>query len=269
MWRRVEAVGGFLYRHRTKVAAGALTLAAIGVCTVVYLSTASDKREDASMLEDSSGEEDNNKRTKIPSNLSNSDKASQMVRRLGRIHEQYEQSLQVFVPTLHLKIVNVVDVSSTIRRIKELRATRLDVTGESEDHLWEEIKVSSFALVLVSGYMLCVVSVLLRVQLHMIDNPAYRTKVSARDDSIGKQLIEGTYAHLFDHGIEALYLKLRPIVAEKLVDWRVRDKLNTEYSELVRMLSEMRSGCEESSHGLSALLKTLLIRELYVFPYVS
>ena len=64
---------------------------------------------------------------------------------MARIHEQFEQTLLLSVPTLHIKVVSVVDVNSTIAKIKELRASRPE-SSVDEDELWDEIKVNTFAL---------------------------------------------------------------------------------------------------------------------------
>ena len=177
---------------------------------------------------------------------------------MARIHEQFEQTLQLFVPTLHIKVVSVVDVSSTIARIKELRASRPE-SGVDEEALWEEIKVNTFALVLVCAYSLCALSVLLKIQLHIIASSNVASAPSPSDGSEGKRVFEGTYAFFYDKGIEALYLRLLPIVRDKLSSWRVKEKLGVDYAELVRVLADMRRELEECEGGLGHVLPSILI----------
>ena len=215
MWSRLEEVGGFLYRHRRKVAAGAVAVVAIGACAALYFSLGS-KDETLSApqtIEDAARREE--------SASARRSTLSQQLRRVARIHEQFEQTLQLFVPTLHIKVVSVVDVNSTIAKIKELRASRPE-SSVDEDELWEEIKVNTFALVLVCAYSLCTLSVLLKIQLHIIAGSNFASQLTTSDGSNGRKVIEGTYAHFYDKGVEALYHRLPPIVRDKLVSWKVR-----------------------------------------------
>lgn len=251
MWRRLEEAGSFLYRHRRSVA-GALVLGAAGVSLVLYLSRKEDPQSVEQTLEAEGRREDLRRESRRSS-------LSQRLRRQVDIQDQLERTLQVFIPTLHLKAMSVVDVSSTIARIKELRASRPE-PGSDEEELWEDVKVSAFVLVLVAAYLLSVVTVLLKVQLHIVSSSRLASSMSSGDGSVGK-LVEHTYATLFGRGVELLHELAQPIVRKRLEGWRVKEKLSVEYSELVRMLADMRGELETAGGGLGQLLSKMLIRK--------
>ena len=62
-------------------------------------------------------------------------------------------------------------------------------------------------------------------------------------------------------GVEALYLRLQSIVRDKLVAWKVREKLGVDYAELVGVLADMRRELEECEGGLRHILPAILIRK--------
>ena len=61
--------------------------------------------------------------------------------------------------------------------------------------------------------------------------------------------------------MEALYHRLPPIVRDKLVAWKVREKLGVDYPELVRAPADMRRELEECEGGLRRILPAILIRK--------
>ena len=112
-------------------------------------------------------------------------KPGQRSRMLLRIRKQFDIAIKQFLPTVRLKIATAVDVSSAIRQIKELRSIKNNhennngsssgtmkngqhIASMNEALLWEEVKVSSLTLLYLSAYMVSAVTVLLRVQLHIL-----------------------------------------------------------------------------------------------------
>lgn len=88
---------------------------------------------------------------------------------LLRIRRQYDNSCHHFIPTLRRKILDTVDISATVRKLKELRATAgINISGSAEQELWDEIKISSLSLFFVAIYMVSALCTLLRVQLHVL-----------------------------------------------------------------------------------------------------
>ena len=263
----LEEWGKFLYQHRGKVVA----VAAVGVAIGVYfsfqnnslLSTRQLEEEEVSLEETSSSS--SRKQVKKPQSL------AEQMRRVARIQDEFERTLQIFLPTLHIKVVSIVDVGSTILRIKELRRGKRpeeEAEGGAEEELWEEIKVSSFVMVFVAAYSLCILSVLLRIQLYMISSTqeSGETVRAGGAAGLGASMIEGTYQHFFEQGIDRLFLLVQPIVREKLRDWRVKDRLQVHQTDLFKVLLEIRGSFEDES--FPAHLKAILLRTSSSFLFI-
>lgn len=97
------------------------------------------------------------------------ERTGQRPRLLLRIRRQYDTSCRHFLPTLKKKIHETVDISATVKKIKELRASgRSENAEEAEQALWDDIKISSFTLLFAGVYMTAAVCTLLRVQLYVL-----------------------------------------------------------------------------------------------------
>ena len=189
------------------------------------------------------------------------------------------------------------DVSSAIRKIKELRASlnNGNGNGNNEDYddsyimteavLWDEIKISSLTLLFVSAYMVSAVTVLLRVQLHILgksmesvldSQSTSSTSVgnsdsdTVKEDDVFKILIEGTYRHIFGHGLQALSDYIRPRVVECFQDWSVKEMLTVGYVELMGVMTQVHRNIERDSISLA---KMIMLRKscfflFYLFIYL-
>ena len=62
---------------------------------------------------------------------------------LQQVRKQFDNYAKHFLPTLKIKIAEVVDISNAVRKIKEIRAnTQTSDSQDVEAKLWDEIKVS-------------------------------------------------------------------------------------------------------------------------------
>jgi Peroxin-3 len=266
----------YLWKNRNKIAVGgAVCVAGFALYCCYSMSKSSTQAEDEKYL------------------MSEVRRESQIQKRPGdrsrmllRIRKQFDFAIRQFLPTMRAKILEVVDVSSAIRKIKELRAVNSDSDLGDDDNgalvmteamLWDEIKVSSLTLLYVSAYMVSAVTILLRIQLHILGKSMESVVGSqssdegeknnfGADDDVFKILIEGTYKHIFGSGLQALSDYVRPRVAECFADWTVRDKLNVSYEELVRVLTEVHRNIERDS---TSLPKMIMLRKYPPPPYHS
>lgn len=243
MLRRVEEVFGFIHRNRAKVAVGTAAAVTIGVCAAVaYLAynTSSNETDIPVMENILNDKEDDDGNIKKKSTLrktksSQSNGLGKHVIRLVRINEEYETTLNKFIPILHLKIVNIVDMSGTIKQLRSGRSG--DMTSNdstviaTEDDLWDEIKVASFSLVYITAYALCALTILLRIHIHLFSAAAM-----VHHDGSGQldlnRLLELTYSHFFESGIQHLLDAVQPIIRERLSVWKVKDKLKVHFTLL-------------------------------------
>jgi hypothetical protein len=131
--------------------------------------------------------------------------------------------------------------------------------------LWEEIKISSFTILFVTSYMLCAITTLLKLQLHILGRSVYKTNPSISssapssssstsqddlndelpiDSETFRDLIEGTYKQLFGNGIRTFSVLVKERISKELATWTVSSKLNVEYPELLHVLSNVRKNIE-------------------------
>jgi Peroxin-3 len=271
MWRRIEEAAVFVQKHRHRVAIGAAAVVAVVVCSAVYYSLSSSNTIEA---EDGSKTDRELLAEVVPSrSTSNAVSSSQgatpsrpslgqHVLLLVKINEEFEMTLEKFIPVLHLKIITIVDITGTIGRIKQLRPNRNNDDGDdnsdtlhTEEQLWEEVKIASFTLVFVTAYAMCSLSLLIRANIHLF--AANMSSIVTSPSTI----LEMAYSHVFDDGLQQLYNIVLPIVTQRLSAWRVKEKLKLEYSELVRMMNEIRNSIEGT--GMTQLLHLILISSSY------
>jgi hypothetical protein len=275
--------GDFLWRHRRKVMVGGVVCAAGLVAYSLYTSSRPKNEEER--------EAQPVRAASTPSVM----KPANQPRMLRRLRKQYEIALRQFLPTLRIRILEVVDVSSAIKRIKELRSSSTeneDSARQIEEILWDDIKESSFTLLYVTAYMVSAICVLLRVQLHILgrslhDSMERTHSASPRDIETGgsfastsagnhannynldddepfgdddtcRLLIEGTYKHLFGAGLQAFADLVKQAVSQSFAGWNVRDKLTVEYSELVYAMSQVRRYIEGD---VPSIVRMIMLRK--------
>ena len=164
----------FIWKHKNKILIGGAICAAGYAAYQHYFPVPPKLQED----------EEEEKRIATVNNMTSGHrdllKPGQRSRMLLRIRKQFDIAIKQFLPTVRLKIATAVDVSSAIRQIKELRCIKNNnenggsmkngqhIASMNEALLWEEVKVSSLTLLYLSAYMVSAVTVLLRVQLHIL-----------------------------------------------------------------------------------------------------
>ena len=271
--------GTYLWKHRNKVAVGgAVCAAAIAVYAYYSVSNKTSETEEENLLH-----ADIMRRNAIVK------KPGDRSRMLLRIRKQFDFAIRQFLPTMHTRVLEVVDVSSSIRKIKELRAGNTEADKNSSDFvnaeaaLWDELKVSSLTLVYVSAYIVSAVTVLLRIQLHILGKSmeiVRESQLSSDDiesgagpgsslgssgDDVFKILIEGTYKHIFGSGLYALSEYVRPRVMECFADWNVRDNLAVDFNDLAQVMSRVHRNIERDS---TSLAKMIMLRKYCSFLHL-
>jgi Peroxin-3 len=268
----LNRTGKYLWKHRGKIAVGG-ALCAAGLAFYGYYSMSNNSKE---------SDEEKFLMSEVKRESQSTRKPGDRSRMLLRIRKQFDFAIKQFLPTMRTKILEVVDVSSAIRKIKELRTANSEKNPEDDDEsqsamaeaaLWDEIKVSSLTLLYVSAYMVSAVTILLRIQLHILGKSMESVAGSqfpddrnfGDDDDVFKVLIEGTYKHIFGPGLKALTEYVRPRVAECFAEWAVRDKLTVGYEELLRVLIEVHRNIERDSTSLAKMIMLRKYCSSYLF----
>ena len=296
----LKEVGRFIYRHKNKIAIASI----VAIGTAIYYSYNKSNRIinnniDEEHLEEEEGDEYEffNPRLRQRSLVRNSTSSRHIVQDSGikagmrskymlRIRKQFDSYAKQFLPTLRIKIKEVVDVSSAVRKIKELRGNSPDSGGQEEIMLWEEIKVHSFTMLFVTSYMISAMVVLLRIQLHVLarqlkqmnlegnrngtvlstplpsssssSSASYNDEINGLDNNLGAemfaQLIEGTYQQLFNTGLVSLAKLVKQRIANLLSEWTIKKKLKVEYEELLEIMTTVRRSLEENITELISMI---------------
>ena len=261
MWSTIQSIGGFVNRNRNKL----LVASVVAIGVTLYLNYNGETVED----EDKHDPQLETVQRLRLANESNSMKAANRTKLLFKIRRQFDTSVNQFIPTLRVKIVDVIDINGTVRHIKELRAKATTNKEELETRLWTEIKDSSFAMLIVTSYMLSAVCVLLRIQLHILARSlqkSYNNQLFPQDDDIQlnsdtfRGLIEGTYKHLYGNGLKLFSDMIKTQISLVLKNWTVKDKLHVSYDELLEVISIIRRNIE---NDLSLVIKTIFIRKSF------
>jgi len=118
MWSVAESVGHFAWKNR-----GKLTIAAaVGIGVAVYYSYNSSSSSSSS--KDRRLNSASNQNEALLESLGSSSSSSrEKSRLLYRARKQFDLVCLQFLSTLRGRIIDVVDISSAIRQIKELRAS--------------------------------------------------------------------------------------------------------------------------------------------------
>jgi len=262
----MKSVRQYLWKHKEKVA-----VVATGIIIIVGIIVSRNNERTKSEEEKEREEQERIQKE----NISN----KRMMQQLLFAKRQFDLSCRQILPTLRLKINEVVDVLHTIRQIKELRMQsgsegRTSHTSDVENILWEEIKVMSFVLWFVSIYCTCTLVPLLRIQIVLVNkhisksNTGHSTSSSSSSSSSSRPnddivsdsfdpLMDRTYSHLLERGIHTLTDMVRAFISRQLSDWTVKDTVVT-YEELVSLVSKTRQFLEVETRDL---ISTLLIRK--------
>jgi hypothetical protein len=177
-------------------------------------------------------------------------------------------SIRIFIPTLRKSIFDLIDITQPVKQIKQLRAnnsTNSSASSSSSDteaQLWEEVKLSSFTMLFVSTYVLCGLTTLLKVQLHVLarailrgEGPALESLgatgdnaddivMYARDSALLKKFIEGTFRTMFSTGLQRFANDVRQRLQYLLRDWVVKERMRVDFEDMLQLLNTVRRDFE-------------------------
>eukprot|EP01039_Chlorochromonas_danica_P013575 gene13575-15740_t len=201
--------------------------------------------------------------------LSPNHQAGLKARLLLRIRKQFDMSIRIFIPTLRKSIFDLIDITQPVKQIKQLRANNStnssassSSSSDTEAQLWEEVKLSSFTMLFVSTYVLCGLTTLLKVQLHVLarailrgEGPALESLgttgdnaddivMYARDSALLKIFIEGTFRTMFSTGLQRFANDVRQRLQYLLRDWVVKERMRVDFEDMLQLLNTVRRDFE-------------------------
>lgn len=254
---------GFFNRYRSRITIGAIiAIAAAVYYTFFYQPSLNDKRK--ASVSSESGRSGRRLDLVEMRTLSSNPQAGLKARLLLRIRKQFDSSIRIFLPTLRKAVFDLIDISQPVRQIKTLRASTVSSLNqmEMEAQLWEEVKISSFTMLFVSTYVLCGLTTVLKVQLHVLarailrgEGPALESlgaspenaeeaAIYAKDSALLRKLIDGTFRHMFGPGLQRLADLIRSRLQVLLRDWVVKERMRVEFEDILRLLNMVRRDFE-------------------------
>jgi hypothetical protein len=132
----LSQTGRYLWRHRNKIAAGGVIVAA-GVAIYSYISIQNDLEKEKLLLE-------SGRREKSPF------KPENRLRMLLKIRKQFDFAMKQFLPTMRMKILEVVDISTAIRKIKELK---MSASNETKTGIYIHVSVYAYIYMYIYIYI--------------------------------------------------------------------------------------------------------------------
>jgi hypothetical protein len=247
----------FCWKHRTKIGVGAICIA--GGAALYYYYGGDDNQSTSSQVTRAVSVP-NGSKDKLKDSKKEPEVESERTRMLLAVNELYGFSLVYFLPNIRSRVRTLVDVSHAIRKLKDLKNDTSEEARDLKVTMWDEINLSAFSSLVATVYSLAAVSILLRVQMHILVRDASRMGDQEQpEEDIFYELMEGSYRHLFGAGLEALTDRVKCVVSAKLRegDWNVESRMSVEFEELNELLSLMRSGMEGDGEGLHSVLETL------------
>ena len=186
MWNDVISnateLKNFCWKHRNKFAVG--TAVAVGVYAI-YSSSSSAAVENS---------QPSKKKEKVHEVHRKMD-YSKRIEVISRIRNENDTVIKYFLSIFRPKLNEVIDVSSLIRKLKDLREKQPE-KKELETELWEEIKISAFSIVFVSSYLLSTLCVLVLIQMHILGCHTPTIDLKSPESSIENQSQDGQLLHL-------------------------------------------------------------------------
>jgi len=167
----LDSIGKFLWRNKDKIILTGALLGSVGLLYYYNSNVSNAMLEEWSHAE--GVEEDTDRSLSEDDMFINRARQLPEVKKaqLVKIRRQFENARQKFLPTLRVKIFEVVDCSDTIQELRRLRSTSsASLQRDAEEALWEKIKIQSISILFVSVYMSCVVCTVLKLQFHLLGN---------------------------------------------------------------------------------------------------
>lgn len=264
----------FFNRYRSRIAIGAIIAIAAAVYYMFFHEPQARKRQ---TISESTG---SGRRLNLVEmgTLSPNHQAGVKARLLLRIRKQFDISIRIFIPTLRKSIFDLIDITQPVKQIKQLRANNASNNNghsngsssssasfshaDAEAQLWEEVKLSSFTMLFVTTYVLCGLTTLLKVQLHVLarailrgEGPALESLgatgdnaddivMYARDSALLKKFIEGTFRTMFGAGLQRFADDIRQRLKYLLRDWIVKERMRVDFEDMLQLLNTVRRDFE-------------------------
>jgi hypothetical protein len=283
----------FCWKHRTKIGLGALAIAG-GVALYYYLqeneTTPGEAGDPGNSEIGSDGKTKSNgdevishEERKVSLESSQSDELKGDCEEDGRlrkaVNELYGFSVIYFLPNVRLRLKEIIDVSETIKRLKELKNDHSDESRDLKVSLWNQIKITSFTSLIATIYSMSAVSILLQVQMNILVRDTIKISNSGilfshshstpllsstghcennQEEDIFRALLEGSYTVFFGNGLERLVNYVKEVVILHVAEWTVESQLNVEYYDVIETIGTIRKDLEGD---IAKLLNLLLLRK--------
>lgn len=262
-------VSKFCWRHKGKIALASLGIGAV-LGAAYYYYYEDESEEDGLTLSDESDDDENNSRLDKTLSCPDAKEFERRTNELIAVNNLFDFSLIYFLPTIKQKVKEVVDVTDTVKKLKELK--NRDSSQENtvtKCALWREIMHSAFNSMLTSAYAVSGASLLLMVQMHILVRSSQAISLTMKygeHDHTGlfRELMEKTFGSFFESGIQRLSLNNKPIVENVLdsIDWTVENTLRVHHEELKDVLLMMKQrieyGVERDKHPKDILTMLFL-----------
>lgn len=211
-------LSGFINRNRTKLIIATVALTTIGTVYYIYNNTSNQIQEDHIDQDCDQDKYKNDRYQQHSIQLLSSSHQSKLCNRsriIWKIRKQYDSAINKLLITFKLKIIELIDIQSTVRNIKELRSkykntntssSNLKTYEELEDQLWNEIKISTFTILFVISYVLPAICILLKIQLYILAR-SLLLQLNDTDDISQVSLLDTDMFRLFVEG-NVFYLSI-------------------------------------------------------------
>jgi hypothetical protein len=155
--------------------------------------------------------------------------------------------------------------------ILQLKSSAL--TKEEKLEKWDEVKILALTRLFAGIYAFVIMSLVLKIQLHILGRYAYRRKAAKNADDeeeegndLGTEMQEqfapflsATVEYMLGDGLEKLVAHVKNTVENATLDWSVQNRLNVSVDELEELLTDIREDAEcmdkdKGSDGFPALL---------------
>jgi hypothetical protein len=282
----------FCWKHKAKIGISAIIV--VGGAALYYYYSDAEKTEDPP--------DSNSSRVVAPvvandiendlkvdhSKHANEDQLEES-RMLLAVNELFGFSIIYFSPSIRTHIKDVIDVSDTIKKLKELKNNISDEGREIKIALWNDVKLAAISSLFTTIYSLSAASVLLQVQMHILVCDAASSSSSGKytnpfffpsshflcffldqqqpDEDIFQSLMDGSYSTFYNSGISGLAHMVKAVVSTYSANWNVGNQMNVEYDDLADAFQEMRTALEGD---LRTIVMILLLRkdELHLLRFI-
>lgn len=254
-------ISKFCWRHRGKIAVTTLGIGAVLGAAYYYYGD-EEEVDECEGGNDSDAEEGKENNELSTDNMTNPAAVKKRTSELIAVNDLFDFSLTYFLPTIKQKVKEVVDVTDTVQKLKELM--KRDTAPEqhvSKAVLWREIQLSAFNTLLTTAYSVSGASLLLMVQMHILvrhrSRPLTTTELNSADDHSGvfKGLMEKTFGTFFESGISNFAQKNKRLIDDMFTEigWTVEDTLSVSHDDIKDVLSMMKGRVENGIDGSKSI----------------